>query len=161
MLHAVVDTNVWISAFLTPRGAPARVLAAVLDGVYVPVMSVPLLAELAGVLERPRLIRKYNYTREEGILFAHLLRAYAKEVAVSGTVRICRDPDDDIVIETALLGKAAYVVSRDDDLKHAPGVAAALEEAGIMVLTVQRFLDRLDEVRKSSQSGDAPAQEAE
>jgi putative PIN family toxin of toxin-antitoxin system len=35
---------------------------------------------------------------------------------ISETVRICRDPDDDFLLETAIAGRADYLVSGDADL---------------------------------------------
>ena len=58
---------------------------------------------------------------------------------VDGTVHVCRDPEDDMVIETAINGRADVLVSHDDGLKRSPEVAAALREHNIQVLTVQRF----------------------
>jgi len=59
-------------------------------------------------------------------------------------VQLCRDPDDDVVIETALRGQADMLVTRDDDLKRVPELANILTAAGIAVVTVQRFLDALN-----------------
>ena len=53
-------------------------------------------------------------------------------------------PGDDIVVETALTGRADALVSRDDDLKGAPELVAILEQQGVAVLTVRRFLAELD-----------------
>lgn len=160
-LRAVVDTNVWVSAAINPSGAPARVLAVLRAGHFELVVSAPLLLELADVLTRPRLMRRHGITPNGIDLFIEALRDIGSDVPITGDVHLCRDPDDDAVIETAQVGKADVLVTRDDDLKHAPEVAAALGDAGIMVLTVQRFLDQLDEVGMSSQSGDVPAQESE
>ena len=55
-------------------------------------------------------------------------------------VVICRDKDDDLVIETAVKGKAAYLVTRDDDVKNDKSVLDFLSQSGISVLTVDKFL---------------------
>jgi putative PIN family toxin of toxin-antitoxin system len=160
-LRAVVDTNVWVSAVINPIGAPAQVLAALRAGRFDLVVSTPLLVELADVLARPRLMRRHGIMPDGISHFIEALREIGIEVSISGDVHVCRDPDDDAVIETALVGRADVLVTRDDDLKRAPEVAAVLAEAGIEVLSVQRFLDHLDEAQKSSQSGDALVQEVE
>lgn len=59
-------------------------------------------------------------------------------------INICRDPEDDLIIETAMKGKAQYIVSRDDDLKFAPEVSAALSISGIIVLSVAKFLSVIE-----------------
>ena len=64
-------------------------------------------------------------------------------VAVAGDVRLCRDPDDHVVLETAMRGQAEAAVSRDEDLTRAPELAEYLAAAGISLLTVARFLERI------------------
>jgi predicted nucleic acid-binding protein len=65
-------------------------------------------------------------------------------VEIDGTVRLCRDPKDDVVIETAIRGGAHYIVSRDADLTRDLALVDVLRIYGIDVLTVARFLERLD-----------------
>ena len=144
-MRAVVDTNVWISALINAAGAPARVLAVLRAGAFELVSSEPLLVELAAVLARPRFTRRFDVTPDKLADLLAVLRDEASIVEVTGAVRVCRDPKDDMVIETAINGGADVLVSRDDDLKRAPEVAEALAEHGIRVLTVQHFLDALQE----------------
>ena len=66
-------------------------------------------------------------------------------VSVSGDLRICRDRDDDILIETALAGNARYLVSRDDDVARDLELTCYLEAQNIQVLTVSKFLAVLAE----------------
>jgi predicted nucleic acid-binding protein len=40
----------------------------------------------------------------------------ALQVELSGMVRVCRDPDDDKLLETALVGRADCLVTGDRDL---------------------------------------------
>ena len=53
--HAVLDTNILVSALMRPEGPPGRVMAAVKRGEWVPVLSRAILAEYETVLQRPRL----------------------------------------------------------------------------------------------------------
>jgi len=53
--HAVIDTNILVSALLRPAGPPGQVMAAALAGRLIPVVSDAVLAEYASVLIRPRL----------------------------------------------------------------------------------------------------------
>ena len=64
-MRAVVDTSVWVSAILNPSGPPARILEALEDGRFSLVVSEPLLTELAEVISRPRLVRRYKLTPEK------------------------------------------------------------------------------------------------
>lgn len=57
LLKVLIDTNVWISAFINPNGLPAKLMEAFLEGRFVPVISEPLLVEIRKVLGRPRIRR--------------------------------------------------------------------------------------------------------
>jgi putative PIN family toxin of toxin-antitoxin system len=145
-MRAVVDTNVWISALLNPAGHPARIRQALEESRFALVASAPVLEELARVMVRPRLARHYGLGLDDAARLLALVRDQAGDLAeVTGEIRLCRDPRDDMFVETALKGRADVLVSRDDDLKGAPDLATALRERGVRVLTVQRFLDALDE----------------
>ena len=143
-VRAVVDTNVWISALLNPGGAPARVRRALQDGRFELVASAAMLAELVRVAASPRLAQRYGLDAAEAADLVTLAESAAHLVPVTGAVRLCRDPNDDMVIETALNGSADALVTRDDDLKGESDLVAALRERGVAVLTVRRFLEALD-----------------
>lgn len=95
------------------------------------------------MLARPRLQRKYGLTEQDSAELLWLLRERAQVVWIRGEVRLCRDPDDDLVIETAVMGRAELLATRDDDLKATTEVATYLGAAGIVVVSVRRFLDLL------------------
>ncbi len=148
MLRAIIDTNVWVSALLNRAGAPARVRSALATGHFTLLVSAPLLDELGEVLMRPRLARKYGITAADVTELLRLLSSRAEAVPVVGDLRLCRDPDDDVVIETAIRGGADMLVSRDDDLRDAPEVAEALAVVGIEVVSVRQFLLLLDDAAR-------------
>jgi putative PIN family toxin of toxin-antitoxin system len=145
-LRAVVDTNVWVSALINPSGAPARVLAHLRSAHFRLVISEPLLTELADVLARPRLIRKYALTPERSGAILAVLRSDADLVSVESIPQRCRDPKDDVVIETAAMGRADVLVSRDADFTRAKELIEHLAGAGIRILTVRGFLLELEGV---------------
>lgn len=53
-MQAVIDTNVWVSAFLTPGGTASRLLVAMYDARLVPVFSASIEAEYRVVLTRAK-----------------------------------------------------------------------------------------------------------
>lgn len=144
MIRAVIDTNIWVSSLLNPFGFPARLSTAFANGRFEAVLSEQLLVELADVLNRPRIKNKYGLSDSDIAEFLFLLEERADHVLLKGNVNVCRDRDDDCVIETALLGNALYIVSRDDDLKFDDSVSSFLANHGISVITVAHFLAILD-----------------
>lgn len=140
----LVDTNVWVSAFINPSGSPARLHRAWMDNRFQVVVSLPLLDELSDVLTRPRIIRKYPIQAADVEEFLLLLVRRSQVVVPAGALRECRDPDDDLILETATLGQAQYAVSRDDDIKRDRDLIRHLQAHGVAILSVQQFLDKLD-----------------
>ncbi|MGH2532182.1 MAG: putative toxin-antitoxin system toxin component, PIN family [Thermomicrobiales bacterium] len=150
MPRAVVDTNVWVSALLNPAGFPAPILEAFVAGEFVVVTNELLFAELADVLRRPRIARRYGVSEADVAALVAFLRGHATLVEIRGDITLCRDPDDDVVIETALRGGVDALVTRDEDLSRAPDLEAAIRHLGVEVLTVQRFIDLLASKRGAS-----------
>lgn len=111
-MRVVFDTNVLISAFVFPGGAPESAYRAALSGRVTLVTSPPLLAELARVLAD-----KFGW--EEA-----MVEAAVGQVARIGTVVRPRDtlsvieldPDDDRVLEAAREGSADVIMSGDRHL---------------------------------------------
>lgn len=145
-----VDTNVWISGFINPFGAPGRVLDAFRQGRFVPVVSGALLGEIREVLARPRIYRRWQIRGGDVDNTLSLLEDRAIHVFPIGDLHLCRDPDDDVLLETALVGGAAYFVSRDDDLKRDQELMVLLEARGVKVLSVAQFLDFLANLSKEA-----------
>ena len=77
-------------------------------------MSQALSEELDDVLSRHRFDR--YVTRLERTAFLRYLLRMAISVRITETVRACRDPDDDKILELAVNGHADYIVTGDDDL---------------------------------------------
>jgi putative PIN family toxin of toxin-antitoxin system len=142
---AVVDTSVLVSAFLNPVGFPSRVLTAAKKRRFTLVTSAPLLEELREVLSRPRLMRVRNTTLAEADAFVQSIANVASQVSVPGTLQLCRDPDDDVLLETAIVGGATYIVSRDEDITRDLDLVEQLEKRGIKTVTVSRFLAEVGE----------------
>ncbi len=149
-MRAGIDTNVWVSCILNPRGRPAAIRRALEQDEFVFVTSQPLLDELTDVLARPRVVSKYGITAADIGQLQALLVAKCEMVHISGTLRLCRDPDDDVVLETAVNGQVDVLVTRDEDMCRDLDLLALLEARGIRVLTVQRFLDELESAQRTS-----------
>jgi predicted nucleic acid-binding protein len=62
---------------------------------------------------------------------------------LSGNVSVCRDKDDNFVIETAIKGQAQYIVTRDDDIKFDKTVASFLGRYDIAINSIAKFLSRI------------------
>jgi putative PIN family toxin of toxin-antitoxin system len=111
-VRVVVDTNVLVSALISPR-KPRRLLVELLERHEV-VTSRQMLAELADVLSREKFVEV-----DKSNINAFLSALASKATLV--TIRhhfdaVPEDPDDDIVLSTAFDGKATHIVSGDRHL---------------------------------------------
>ena len=106
-----------LSGLLWPKGPPGRLLDAAEAHHIALASSVPLLAELQGVLTRPKFagqLAKHNLVPSD------LFDGYATLiicVSPASTPHIIeRDRDDDHVLACALAASATYIVSGDHHL---------------------------------------------
>jgi putative PIN family toxin of toxin-antitoxin system len=115
-LRLVLDTNTVLSGLIW-RGPPGMLIDAARDGRILLFSSVPLLAELQGVLERDKFA---GVIAKRGVSVSDLLDGYVAMVEIVRPVRlgstILRDPDDDVVLATALAASVDAIVSGDKDL---------------------------------------------
>jgi putative PIN family toxin of toxin-antitoxin system len=115
-LKLVIDTNIFISAALSSKGAPAKLVQEALAHHRL-VFSQPTFDELRTRLFRPKFDRYISLELRESLL--HDLNASAHWVDIGEPAVYCRDRDDDKFIETALKAQAQYFVSGDNDLLEA------------------------------------------
>ena len=112
----VIDTNVIISAALSPDGVPAKLLAKVLTDHQL-VFTSATFAELESRLWKPKFDRYINLEERKAVL--HDMSAAAIWVDVPQDIadaRYCRDADDDVFIHAAIAAKATLLITGDQDL---------------------------------------------
>lgn len=141
MIRAVLDTNVVVSSFLQPGGIPGQLRRAWQKSSFELALSEPLLREIAEVLARPVIRRVLKVEPEEIERF--LLLIAETSVWPQGELNVvpvvAADPDDDIVLATALATGADVLVSGDGHLLRMGFYR------DIPILTPRQFLDELAE----------------
>src|SRR5271168_2446821 len=112
-----------VAAFRSDRGASRQLLLAALDRRIEMLVSVPLVLEYEAVLTRPQLLKDAAMTIEEAgsILDAVLLTAVPVEMRFLWRPQL-KDPSDEMVLETAVNGSAAYLATFN--LRHLREAAA-------------------------------------
>lgn len=113
----VLDTNVIISALLSPTGPPAGIIDHWEVGQFDVVTSPSLLGELERALQYPR-VRKYlKRSPEEVARFTQSFRRAASVVEPQFTLHVIEDdPADNRVLECAVAGGASYIVTGNNHL---------------------------------------------
>ena len=150
-MRAVVDTNILIRAVLKPDGTVGPIVTRLVAADYVLIYSHELLVELVEKLELPRIKQKYHIADEDITDLVALLALRGEFVIPEVKVTVCRDPDDNMVIEAALAGNAECVVTGDEDLVSL-GIYGKVEFIG-----PRAFLSRLDDKSDISDINGAPA----
>ena len=136
-MRLVLDTNTVVSGLIW-GGVPGQLIDAAAAGIMQIISSVPLLDELYDVLFRKKFAAQLA---EQGANAADLFEGYAALVqlvvpADIGPV-ILADPDDDIVLATAVAGGADAIVSGD---AHLLGIG---EFRGVPIITPAAAVSRL------------------
>jgi putative PIN family toxin of toxin-antitoxin system len=128
---AVVDTKVWVSAFLTPRGTAAKLFDALKRGSLVPAYSDVIESEYREVLSRAKLAIEPELVTE----FLERLQEIGRRIdSVPPVAVTLPDPDDAPFIALARHLGCPVVTG---NTRHFP------PEAGVEALTPAEFLARL------------------
>ncbi len=138
-LRVVIDTNVMVAAFRSPRGASAAILRAVRAGQVLMVCNPPLFLEYEQVLKRPLHLTAAGVTEAEIDEALDVLAGLLIPAPKSRTERPrLPDPDDEMVLEAAEFGAPDAIVTFE---------TRTFAEAGrilqIAILTPGQFVARL------------------
>ncbi len=135
-MKTVFDTNVLVSALITTGRARELFLKAV-EGQIQLVLSKGILKEFTEVSRDPR-ISKY-VDGEDVAAFLDVLRCKAKIARVKSKCQIVKeDSADDVILRTAIDGKADCIVSGD---RHLLSLGTF---RGIQIVTVHEMLALLE-----------------
>ncbi len=128
-MRVVFDTNVYISAFITPGGRGEAAYLRVIDGEVELAVSVPILTELARKLKE-----KFHWDDER-------IKAAVRHVAAAATVvkpaerlAVLSDEPDNRILECAKEADAAVIVTGD---RHLLGLGTF---GGTAIVTLAAFL---------------------
>lgn len=117
----MLDTDVLVAALRSSRGASRQLLLGALDHHFELLLSVPLVLEYEAVLTRPEHLAACGLRSEEVERVLDDLASVAKPVRLAFRWRPrLPDPNDDMVLETAVNGNAdAIVTFNQRDFKEA------------------------------------------
>lgn len=109
----VVDTNIFVSAFLGSKNAKP-IVRDIFTGQYSLIMSHEQLKEVKTVLQRPK-FSKYIHPHELDE-FISLLSLKVVVPSNYGRINDCRDEKDNMILEAAVYGNADFIITGDEDL---------------------------------------------
>ena len=138
--RVVLDTNVFVAAGRSRQGAAFALLKALREGRFRIMASVPLFLEYEAVLKRPEqlMVGRRSEAMVDAFLDALSLRTESVHLHFLWRPQL-RDPADEMVLETALNGRAdALVTFNVSDF-------APAGRFGFPVWTPREFLLKLEE----------------
>jgi putative PIN family toxin of toxin-antitoxin system len=141
-VRLVLDTNVVGSGILW-GGTPRVLLQATREKRVELFTSTAMLAELTDILGRRKFARKIAASQ---LTIDQLVDGYAQLASVvrpSAMPRIAPDPDDDVVIGTALAAKADLVVTGDKQL------LTVIEHQGVRIVGIVQAIEIIEASSKS------------
>ncbi len=108
----MLDTDVLVAAFRSDRGASRQLLLGALERRFELLLSVPLIIEYEAVLVRPEHLAACSLSEGEVQRVLDDLASVAKQVRLAYRWRPkLSDPNDDMVLETAVNGNADAIVT--------------------------------------------------
>lgn len=140
MIRAVLDTNVLasgIASFHQPT-PPAQVIKKWRAGEFQMIVSQPILDELKNTLEKPYFQKYISPKQVAGTISLFEQEAVVAPVTIS-VQGVATQPEDDLIIATAVSAKANYLVTGDGPLLRKVGNSYQ----GVTILTPKDFLKKL------------------
>ena len=130
-MRIVLDTNVLVSALLTPHGSPARILDLIRQYEVKLCFDTRIMDEYEEVLKRPEL----PFLNENITTLLDFLQESGEVISSLPLIDKLPDPDDEPFLEVALTGRTDALVT--GNIKHFP------EElrCGVKVIVPAEFLD--------------------
>ncbi|TCS18282.1 putative toxin-antitoxin system toxin component, PIN family [Caulobacter sp. BK020] len=142
-MRLVLDTATMVAAIRSHAGASNRLLLAGLSKRLILLVSTPLLIEYEAVMTRREHLTASGFSAGDVGTILDAVAAAAEPVRLAFLWRpAVRDPDDDMVLETAANGRADAIVTynkRDfDAVAHRFGVELWLPSEAIRRLEAER-----------------------
>lgn len=129
-MRVVFDTNIYISAYITPGGRAETALLQAVHGEDTLFTSIPILTETARKLRE-----KFKWDDEHITRAVRHAAAVATVVKPTVTLAVLADEPDNRILECALEAKAAVIVTGDRHLLE----LGAYE--GVVIVTLAKFLE--------------------
>lgn len=117
MLRAVLDANVYVSAYVRPEGPPGRIVDRLLRAMaFEVVLSSAIVDEVLQALAYPKVQKAARTKLEPDLWFEDIVVLAQLVTGQHKAPPLSEDPDDDKYVAAAIEGRATFVVTGDPDL---------------------------------------------
>ena len=129
----VLDTNILISAFGW-KGKPREIYEKVLEKEFELIISKKQIEELERVLNYP----KFDFDEDKKARFLAILMETATIVETSDNLKIIEeDPDDNVILESAVESNVSFLVSGD------PHLLEIKKFGEVEIISAAEFLEKI------------------
>jgi putative PIN family toxin of toxin-antitoxin system len=129
-IRVLLDTNIYISA-LGWSGKPKIIFEKCLSGEFELITSAEQLDELIRVMD----YSKFKFTLDQKQNMLGIISSIAIFVEIPRKLKVIEDdPDDDVILETAVVGNVDFLITGD------PHLLKIKEFAKIKIVTANEFL---------------------
>lgn len=132
-MKVVIDTNVVFAGLANRKGAAFKIFKRFFRGQFDWITSEQIIDEYQGVLSLSQKISSISVH-----ILLYLVRKQSVLVEITGGLQVCRDPDDDIFLETAITGGADFLITKN--LKHFPRKSYKR----VRIVNVATFLNEIE-----------------
>lgn len=132
----MIDTNVFVSALLSQRGAAFRLITLIDKELFRLCLSVPLVLEYEDAATRILVKTRLTKTDLDDIL-NYVCKVGDRRMIYYLWRPFLRDPEDDMVLELAVAAECNFIITYN--LKDFEGI----EAFGIQALSPQAFLQKI------------------
>lgn len=116
-MRIVLDTNIWVSALLSPNGKAGQVLTAWRKHRLQIVTTEFILKEIGLVLGYSKIKKRLNWDEKQIEHYLQLLKLFTDFIdPVPEVVQVDRDKNDSTILSALLVSQADYLVTGDHDL---------------------------------------------
>lgn len=144
-MRVVLDTNVVVSAFLSPSGVPAQIIEEWQRQAFEVAASEPLITEYRRALLYPGVAARHRLSADDVADTIEDMQQLVVMVSPQETLfAVVDDPDDNRVLECAVAGDVEYIVSGDAHL------LALQQFRDIQVLSPAAFLVVLRQAKQDN-----------
>jgi putative PIN family toxin of toxin-antitoxin system len=142
-VRIVLDTTILVRANESSHGLARQLLLDIITKGDTLLLCNEILYELARVLRYPRMQALYGLPEIRIYEYIGFLREVSELVTLSPLMTIpIRDVNDIVVVQTALIGEAAVICTRDEDF-YDPGLIRFLTRVGISVIDDVGLMQRM------------------
>jgi putative PIN family toxin of toxin-antitoxin system len=142
-VRIVLDTTILVRANESSHGLARQLLLEIIARRHTLLLCNEILYELARVLRYPRMQALHGLPETRIYDFIGFLREASELVTINPLLSIpIRDVNDIFVVQTALIGEADVICTKDEDF-YDPGMTRFLAKGGISVMDDVTLMQRM------------------